>query len=293
MSVQSKSKSCKFTTQHLQLNTKKMDYQEENNYPKAFLATGIILAAIIALCYFIVFTSPPKAEDGTGGILVNYGTTDEGMGSDYMSTEQPSVAEKANHTKPNKVTPTPPTEQKTQTESSDKKVVTQNTEDAPEVDANTKKPSPTVATQPTKTVSKPTINTNALYKGKTNNGTGEGDGTTNTPGNQGKPTGSTLANNYNGTGSGNGGGLNMVQRNFVNKPSVDDNHRSTGKIIVEIHVDKNGNVIYAKAGARGTTITDYDLFTKCENAALHSKLNALENGPDTQKGFVTFVFKVN
>jgi outer membrane biosynthesis protein TonB len=268
-----------------------MEYQEENNYPKAFLATGIILGVVIALCYFIVFTNQLQQE-GTGGILVNYGTTDEGMGSDYMSTEQPSMAEKANHTKPDKVTTAPPTEQKTQEESSDKKIVTQNTEDAPEVAANTKKPSSAIATQPTKPT-KPTINQNALYKGKTNNATGEGDGTTNTPGNQGKPTGSTLTNNYNGTGSGNGGNLSMSQRNFVNEPKVDDSHRSTGKIVVEIHVDKMGNVIYAKAGARGTTITDYDLFTKCETAVRNARLNELDTAPETQTGFVTFVFKVN
>ncbi|MDB5115379.1 MAG: hypothetical protein JWQ79_871 [Mucilaginibacter sp.] len=271
-----------------------MNYQEEeNNYPKAFLATGIILAAVMALCYFIVFTNPPKQEDGTGGILVNYGTTDEGMGSDYMSTEQPSMAEKANHTKPDKVVKAPPTEQKTRVESSDKTVVTQNTEDAPEVAANTKKPTNTIATQPTKAVSKPTINQNALYKGKTNNGVGEGDGTTNTPGNQGKPTGSTLTNNYNGTGSGNGGNLMMSQRNFVSKPAVSDNGRHTGKIMVDIRVDKNGNVVYARAGARGTTISDSNLLQRCEDAVKNSKLNSLDSAPDPQIGTVVFVFKVD
>src|SRR5688572_1465990 len=123
-----------------------MNYQEQNNYPKAFAATGLVLGLVIAICYFIVFTAPHKADDGTGGILVNYGTTDEGMGSDYMSIEQPSVAEKANKTLPDKVTPNPTTDQQTATESSDKNVVTQNTEDAPEVAANTKKTNNTVAT---------------------------------------------------------------------------------------------------------------------------------------------------
>jgi hypothetical protein len=271
-----------------------MEYMEENNYPKAFLATGIIMAVLIAMCYFIVFKNPPLQEDGTGGILVNYGTTDEGMGNDYMSTEQPSVAEKANHVKPTKVTNTPPTDKPTPTDNSDQKVVTQNTEDAPEVSDNSKKPSNTISTQPTKTVAKPTVNQNALYKGKTNNGTGEGDGTTNTPGNQGKPTGSTLTNNYNGTGSGNGGNLaGMPERNFISKPSVSDESRRTGKVIVDIRVDKNGNVIYARAGARGTTITDPNLLQKCEDAVKNSRLNALDSAPDTQIGTVVFVFKVN
>src|SRR5476649_1596341 len=164
-----------------------MDYQEENNYPKSFLATGIILGVMIALCYFIVFKTPPVQDQGTGGILVNYGTTDEGMGKDITSTEQPSVGEKENNTAQTKVTPTQPTDQKTQVDNSDKNVVTQNTEDAPEVAANSKKPSQNIATETAKPVKKQVVNTNALYKGSASKGSGEGDGTTTTPGNQGSP----------------------------------------------------------------------------------------------------------
>jgi outer membrane biosynthesis protein TonB len=272
-----------------------MNYrEEENNYPKAFLLTGILLAVFFLICYIIILPPAPKQDEGTGGILVNYGTVDEGMGNDYMSTEEPSVAEKANHTKPDKVTPAPPSEEKPTPQASEKTVVTQNTEDAPEVAAPTKKPTTAVATpQPTKTVAKPVVNQNALYKGKATTGTGEGDGTGNKPGNQGKPTGTTLTNNYNGTGSGNGGNLNMAQRNFVSRPSVSDDNRQTGKIMVDIRVDKDGNVVYARAGARGTTITDAALLQKCEDAVKNSKLNALDSAPDTQQGTVVFVFKVN
>lgn len=270
-----------------------MEYREENNYPKAYAATAVILAILFGICFFITFSLPAKQQDGTGGILVNYGTTDEGMGNDYMSVEEPSQAEKANKSKPDKVAKTPPTEKVT-SETSDKKVVTQNTEDAPVVTNNDKKPSNTIATTAQKSNSKPTINQNALYKGKPTTGAGEGDGTTSKPGNQGKTTGTTLTNNYDGTGSGNGGNLTgMPQRNFMSKPSVDDANHRTGKVVVDIRVDKNGNVIYARSGARGTTITDLNLLQKCEQAVLNSKLNALDNGPDTQIGTVVFVFKVN
>src|SRR3569833_2119497 len=74
------------------------NYEEENNYPKAFLATGIILAVLIGLCYIIVFRTPLPEEQGVGGILVNYGTVDEGTGNNQSSTEEPSVAEKAKKT---------------------------------------------------------------------------------------------------------------------------------------------------------------------------------------------------
>ncbi|GAB2983297.1 hypothetical protein GCM10027049_20460 [Mucilaginibacter puniceus] len=270
-----------------------MTNREENNYPKAFAATGIVLALVMAMCYFIVFSTPHKADDGTGGILVNYGTTDEGMGSDYMSIEEPSVAEKANNTLPDKVNPNPTTDQQTATENSDKNVVTQNTEDAPEVAANTKKTSNTVATQPSKEA-KPSVNQNALYKGPTNNGAGQGDGTTGTPGNQGKPEGSTLTNNYDGTGSGNGGNLTgLGQRSFISRPNVSYDGRNTGKIVVDIRVDKGGNIIYARAGARGTTISDSRLLQKCEDAVMRSRVSPLESAPETQMGQVVFVFKVN
>lgn len=267
-------------------------YQEENNYPKAFLLTGIVLGLFLLIAYFLVFSMPPKQEEGTGGILVNYGITDEGMGNDYMSMEEPSIAEKANKSKPDKIKPEAQPTEKVSADNSDKKVVTQTTEDAPEVAPNSKKPSTTVATKTDVKEAKPQVNQNALYKGKKNDGTGEGDGTGSKPGNQGKVTGTTLTNNYNGTGSGNGGSLNMTQRNFITKPYVAGDDRNAGKIFVDIRVDKNGNVVYARAGGRGTTIFNNILLQKCETAVLNSKLNASENAPDTQIGTVVFVFKV-
>jgi len=269
-----------------------IQHREDNYYPKAFLFTGIILGLFLLLAYLIVFSMPPKQEEGTGGILVNYGTTDEGMGKDYTSVEEPSQAEKANKSKPDKIKPEAKPTEKVSADNSDKKVVTQTTEDAPEVAPNSKKPSNTVATKTEVKEAKPQVNQNALYKGKKNDGTGEGDGTGKKPGNQGKITGTTLTNNYNGTGSGNGGNLNMTQRSFLTKPSVSDGNRRAGKIVVDIRVDKTGNVVYARAGARGTTISDSDLLQKCENAVLGVKLNASENAPDTQVGTVVFVFQV-
>ncbi|MES2808504.1 MAG: energy transducer TonB [Bacteroidota bacterium] len=272
---------------------KGMNYaQQENNYPKAFAATGVILVLIAALCYFLVFGPPPPVDEGTGGLLVNYGTTEEGMGTDYMNTQEPSMAEKANNTKPDKVTPTPPSEEKSEAENSNPDVVTQNNEDAPEIATPTKKPTTAVtAKENSKEKPNPKVNANALYQGKTNNATGEGDGTTGTPGNQGKTTGSTLATNYDGTGSGNGGSLNMSQRSFTSRPKIDDDGRHTGKVVVELRVDKNGNVIYARAGARGTTIVDAALLQKCEDAVKNSRLTAADT--ELQSGNVVFVFKVN
>jgi hypothetical protein len=269
-----------------------MDYQEENNYPKAFLATGIILAVMIALCYFIVFQTPPVQDDGTGGILVNYGTTDEGMGKDNMSTEQPSVAEKANHSKPDKVTEAQPTDQKTQVDNSDKKIVTQNTEDAAEVTANSKKASQTIATQTAKHVSKPVVNQNALYKGSANKGSGAGDGTTTTPGNQGSPNGSTLSDNYGPGGSG-GGLKGMPQWSFTNPLNVTNSNRVPGTVVIDITVDPDGNVIEAHYDRKKTRMADLALIQKCESIVKSSKLTSSSPASGNQKGQVNFIFNVD
>ncbi|MCJ8210287.1 energy transducer TonB [Mucilaginibacter sp. RS28] len=269
-----------------------MDYRkEENNYPKAFAATGIILAVVIALSYFIVFKMPPKEEQGTGGILVNYGTVDEGMGNDYTSMEEPSVAEKANHVRPDKVTKAPPTEQPTPDDNNSKQVVTQDNEDAPAV-ASSKKPTENVKAQQevTKTTAKPTVNQNALYKGATNNGTGAGDGTGDKPGNQGKPTGTTLTNNYNGTGSGNGGNLNMGQRNFISRPQPSISKTVTGTVVIDIIADKEGNITYAAVG-RGTTVSDPDVIQSCIDAAKRVRVNASDTAPDQQRGTIVYKLK--
>jgi hypothetical protein len=269
-----------------------MEYREENNYPKAFLATGVVLAALMLLCWFIVFQTPPKLIEGTGGILVNYGTSDKGMGDDYTSTEQPSVSPKANHTAPTKVTPAPPTEQKTAVDNSDKKILTQSNEDAPTVAANSKKTSPNVATEAKKVVAKPVVNQNALYKGsKPSTGSGGGDGNTNTPGNQGSPNGSTLTNNYNGTGSGNGG-TGIANRSFVSPPAKPEAHNVSGVVIIEFDVDKYGNISNIGSG-RGTKISDFNLINRCINAVKNSRVAADDNAPQSQHGRVKFVFNLN
>lgn len=269
-----------------------LQHTEENNYPKAFMITGIILAVFLLASWFIIMSAPPKEEIGTGGILVNYGTVDEGMGNDYMSTEEPSSAEENNQRQPDKVIedkePTP----KVTAEESNKEVVTQETDDAPEVTTNSKKETKTVTTSKDRATSEPKLNPNALYKGPKKDGSGQGDGTGNTPGNQGKPTGTNLTDNYDGTGSGNGGLVGLSNRSFVSRPKVGDGNGRTGRVVVAIRVDPQGNIIYAQAGERGTTVTDADLLQKCEDAVRRSKLTAMENAAAIQEGKIVFVFKV-
>lgn len=268
------------------------DKYGENNYPKAIGISTALLAGFILLSFFIVLNSSMPEDVGTGGIIVNFGTAEMGMGDDLMSIDEPSVDPNANNAMPDKVVQTTPAENPS-VQTSDKSIVTQNTEDAPEVVTEEKASTTAPATTAPTKESKPSVNANALYKGKKNDGSGKGDGTGNTPGNQGSAQGDPLSPDYGEGGSGNGGvRLSLANRRFVNIPKIDDQGQSSGKIAVEIRVDKTGTVVFARAGARGTTLSDLKLWRKCEAAVVGAKLNQLESAPDVQTGVVVFNFKV-
>ena len=272
-------------------------YNSDNNYPKAIAVSVAILVGFLVLSLFYIISKNqiPPEEVGIGGITVNYGTTDEGMGDDYMSIKEPSVAPNANKVAPDKVTPTEVQPTKTPTsEATDKSIVTQDVEDAVSLNTKPNSANNTPSQKNEAKVSKPSINQNALYKGKKNAGTGEGDGNGNTPGNQGKPEGDPLSNSYEGTGSGNGGiALSLAGRRFISHPVIRDDGQKTGKIAVSITVDRNGTVIAAQAPARGSTLTDPALSEKCEQAVLGARFNKLDAAPEEQRGVVIFNFKVN
>jgi len=266
--------------------------QEDNNYPKAFVIATVIMAILIALSYFIAIGTFKPVEEGMGGMVVNYGTAVTGMGSDYTSIEEPSADPNANNKAPDKVVPEQQTIQESTPQASDKEVVTQNTEEA--VSINTKKTkanaAPNAAVEEEKPA-KPTVNQNALYKGKANKGTGGGDGTGTTPGNQGSVNGDPLSNTYGEGGSG-FGETPIALRRFTNLVTPQDDGQKTGKIAVRISINKEGIVINAVPGVKGTTLNDRELWQKCKEAVMGARLNQSANAPDVQVGVVVFNFKV-
>ena len=83
-----------------------MNTTEENNYPKAIAISSGIMAVLLAISFLIVINSFEPPEDiGMGGMVVNYGTAETGMGDDYTSIEEPSADPNANNKAPDKVVP--------------------------------------------------------------------------------------------------------------------------------------------------------------------------------------------
>lgn len=267
--------------------------KEENNFPKAIGISAIITGLLIVLGLFIVF-GDDLPEYGMGGIVVNYGTSEEGMGDDYMSVDEPSMDEEANLVAPDRIDPESSPEPTPSEQTADKQVATQDMEDAPAVE-QPEEPvkEEAVESTPEKEESKPSVNPNALYKGKKNDSAGKGDGEGSEPGNQGSDLGDPLASNYGEGGSGFGDTmLSLKNRNWTKPPSIKDEGQQSGVVVVQFRVNRQGAITYARAGVRGTTISDRVLLEKCERAMLNARLNTLPNAPESQTGEVRFNFKL-
>lgn len=72
------------------------------------------------------------------------------------------------------------------------------------------------------------------------------------------------------------------------KPAYNSDEQ--GKIVVTITVDQNGTVTKAVAGARGTTISNQDMWKQAEKAALKSKFTAKSNAAIEQTGTITYIY---
>ena len=267
--------------------------QEENNYPKALWIASGIMGALVLLGFFVMIGSA-LPQFGMGGIIVNYGTADVGMGDDYMTVDEASADPNANEVRPDRVDPEETVQPTPSQQVTEQSVVTQDMDDAPAVVANDKKKANAPEATVEKKDSKPAVNPNALYKGPKNNATGKGDGTGTVAGNQGSKLGDPLAANYGEGGSGDGNmGLSIKNRGWAAAPNTEDlDPQRKGTVMVEVRVGRDGRIVYAKVVPKGTTLSDPALWNKLERAVLQARFNTIENAPVQQVGLLPFNFDV-
>ncbi|MBP5757969.1 MAG: TonB family protein, partial [Bacteroidales bacterium] len=110
------------------------------------------------------------------------------------------------------------------------------------------------------------------------------------PGNQGKAGGDPNSNRYEGTPGKGGTGWSLKGRTAKALPEPYYNSNQQGKVIVNIWVDRNGNVTRAEAQAN-STITDAGLKKQAENAAMKSKFSPDPNASELQTGTITYDFR--
>lgn len=126
-------------------------------------------------------------------------------------------------------------------------------------------------------------------------GTGQSQGVTFPGGNQGSPTGASGGQGQGGSGSGaqgKGPSFSLTGRTAVSLPLANYPGQEEGIVVVNITVDKYGNVTQATAGARGSTTMNQQLLEAARKAALQAKFNADNNAAAYQTGTITYRFTI-
>ena len=134
------------------------------------------------------------------------------------------------------------------------------------------------------------------FGGNTANSGSQGEGITGQAGNQGDPTGTVDATKR-GPGSGTGSGISysLSGRSVIGslaKPEYTVN--DYGIVVVQITVNKEGSVVNAVSGAKGSTTMDSRLLEAARKVALTARFNKITapDAPTYQVGTITYHFKL-
>ncbi len=291
-----------------------MSFLNTKHKKKSFTLTTILLSVLLLLLFYIGLTymDPPEEK----GIAVNFGTTDFGRGK-----VQPKEKIKS---EPYKKPITPPVEQQEVKEvvpektsavnKPSEKVLTQDNEESilikqqkeakQKADAAAKKAKAEAEKQAReKREAQELIRKEKEAKkkkldqlmGGLNKSDGKatgGEGDDNEAGDKGKPEGNPYATSYYGSSGAGSGGYGLNGRSLVNKGKVEQNCNQEGRVVVKIIVDRNGKVISATPGVKGTTNSDPCLLKPAKETAFKHKWNLDGNAPSKQVGFVVVNFKL-
>lgn len=289
-----------------------MNPEANHNRKKAMIYTLACYAGIIGICLLLGFSSPPPLPNQDMGMIINLGTSAEGVGVDQPLSPNPSSVQSS---QPHNVQASPASNE---TGDRTEEIMTQKTEDAPVIktlnkdekkenfsknlDENkpktTRKPRPDAPVEPKPTPPKP----KAIYSGgnSDNDASGnnsnisnssDGEGLTGNPGDQGAVNGDPTASNHNGRFSGLGGNslsYRLGGRRIVAYPSRTGKFSEAGKVKMSIKVDRDGKVIsYSIVSADNPTISSL-----AKKKIKEVRFNASSSAPVVQFGEIVFVFKI-
>ena len=287
---------------------------------KSFTLTTLLLSVLLLLLFYIGLTYLDPPEDS--GIAINFGTMEFGSGkvqpkekikSEPLDIPKPSnEAEKVEEL----IEQEPIEEEVLEKEAPTEKVVTQESEESIRIkqqkeakrkaDAEAKKAKAEAARkaqEAREAQARKKAEEEAQKKkldaliggiGKSDGKDSGSEGDDNKSGDKGDPAGNPYATSYYGApGSGNGtGGYGLNGRSLVSKGKVQQECNEDGRVVVRIVVDKNGNVIKATPGVKGTTNNAPCLLEPARKTAFLHKWNLDAKAPTQQIGFVVVNFKL-
>ncbi len=299
-----------------------MSFLDTRHKKKSFTLTTILLSVFLLLLFYIGLTyMDPPIENG---ITVNFGAMEFGMGekqpikkiksqpAEPVKEIEKEVVEEKPAAQPEEVAEEDLTEKATE------KVLTQENEEsikikqkeaakreAEEAARKAQAKAEQIAREQKAAEEKAQREKEAKTKkldelmGGLNKSDGEvqgGEGDDNTAGDKGQPDGDPYATSYYGSpgsGSGSGtGGYGLNGRSLVGKGKVQQECNEEGRVVVKITVDRNGKVINATPGVKGTTNSHPCLMEPAKKTAFLHKWNLDSKAPNQQTGFVVVNFKL-
>ena len=299
-----------------------MDISLNKDQQKSALLTTLVVGLLLLILFFVRFWPPSNLKElmggsGGGGIEMNFGDSDYGMGGNFKS-ETLNVKEEQSKQAP--ATASPEDNVITEDDAADDIAALPKNE-------KPKKTTPAVVKMETKpVVEKPKVskNTNDALSNLLNSNKG-GDGNDKTGGNKGRPDGKLSSSGYSGSGSGTGSGSGsgsgtgsgsgsgngsgsgsgngsgkgsgsnymLGNRKALSKPVPNYTCNEEGNVAVQISVDQSGNVVAAKPGVRGTTNAAKCLLDEAKNAAMRTRWEPDSNAKETQVGLIIYNFSLN
>ena len=248
------------------------------NRRKAIIGTVLFHIGLL-LCFIfmgLTYQIPPPPEEG---ITINFGYQDFGSGSEQLE----QIVEEQEITPQDIVNNNPVVED----------ISTQDIEETPTTKLKEQLEKPKEVNKIEEKKPEPVVNTKALYPGKKQNNSNS-QGISEGQEDQGSQDGDPNSNAYTGGGTGtNGIAYQLGGRTIaeIKKPNYDSQQQ--GKVVVTIRVDRNGKVISATPGAKGSTTTNAYLYSKAKEAALKTTFEANTTAPEIQVGTIIYNFKLN
>ncbi|AZJ32481.1 outer membrane transport energization protein TonB [Tenacibaculum mesophilum] len=261
---------------------------------KSAIITVIILILFVIgiLNYGMKYLDPPIEY----GLAINFGTSEVGSGEPVEKTKAQATSQQEEVVE-EQVEETPE-------ETIKEEIITNDTaEEVPVVEKKVEKKEAVKETSKEekpkeKKKPKPSKETtdalNSLLNGTSKDGANSGEGDDKKSGVKGNENGDPNSDKYYGnSGSGSGGNYNLAGRKALSKPIQKPDCQEEGTVVVSIEVDRNGKVIKATPGAKGTTNSASCLYDAAKKAALKTKWNADGNAPSKQRGTVIYKFSLS
>ncbi len=273
-------------------------YNIEHNRNKGLIGTVIFHTILIILLIFWGFSTPLPLP-GEEGILINFGDASTGKGVSQSSFTPPPTPKKeikkpVEEVKAKEIL-TQDYEESVAIESKkEKKKTSKDSKKENKSENNTKTKETKKEIKEEDKKEKKKVNINALYPGKKDKkGDSEGQGNSKGDTNQGNSTENKTESNSTkgGTGLGTKGiSFSLAGRQPQHLEQPEYVKQVEGKVVVEVTVDRDGNVTQATAGAKGSTTLNSYLLQVAKTAALKTKFNRKPNSPVYQKGTITYNF---